>query len=47
MVSAVRWLWIPLLLAGIAAIVWGVSLGQDAIVLAHAKTLCTACIGLG
>ncbi|MEA3399857.1 MAG: hypothetical protein U9R79_01295 [Armatimonadota bacterium] len=41
-----RWLWLPLALLGIAAMAYGVHLGQHTWVRSHAMTLCTACIGL-
>jgi hypothetical protein len=43
---AVRWLWIPLTIVGIAMIAWGVRIGRPGIIEQQAKALCTACIGL-
>lgn len=42
----VRWLWIPLAIAGIAMTVYGVHLGRYDIVEQQAQALCTSCIGL-
>lgn len=41
-----RWLWLPVALIGIAMLLYGVRLEQDRAVYRHARSLCTACIGL-
>lgn len=41
-----RWLWIPLVIAGIVMIAWGVHLNRHTVVKQQAKALCTSCIGL-
>lgn len=42
-----RWLWLLITAVGLAMLIWGAASGQTEAVLRHAKTLCTACIGLG
>ncbi|MGI5818781.1 MAG: thioredoxin [Armatimonadota bacterium] len=44
--TAVRWVWVPLTIIGIAMIAWGIHLGRHTIVEQQAKALCTTCIGL-
>jgi len=46
-VRALRWLWLPLTVIGVALLAYGAWTGQIDAVIRHAKTLCTACIGLG
>ena len=41
-----RWLWLPVLVLAVAALAYGIHLGQVQDVAAHARNLCLDCIGL-